>query len=79
MHVLICTCSGNVLLGEGDNAKLADFGLATITEEGHNPMESFSVTLSVGTRSYMAPETYLGKTSPRSDVYAFGVVRTPCV
>ena len=68
-----------MLLGEDENAKLADFGLATITEEGWNPMESFSVTLSVGTRSYMAPETYLGKASQRSDVYAFGVVRTPCV
>ncbi|XP_065837719.1 uncharacterized protein [Oscarella lobularis] len=66
--------SGNVLLGEDDNAKLADFGLATITEEGRNPMESFSVTLSVGTKSYMAPETYLGKASQRTDVYAFGVV-----
>ena len=68
-----------MLLGEDDNAKLDDFGLATIFEEGRNQMESFSVTLSVGTKSYMAPEAYLSKASPRSDVYAFGVVRTPCV
>jgi serine/threonine-protein kinase len=61
---------GNVLFDEHGQAKLGDFGVATsggqhLTQTG----------LVVGTPAYVAPERLEGTTAtPRSDVYAFGVV-----
>ena len=61
------------MLGEGDDAKLANF-CPTNTEEGHGSTEAFLLTKSVGTdKNYIALETFLGEAS---DVYAFGMVRT---
>ena len=54
--------------------KLADFGLSIATEDEEDPYASFYVTSAVGTRSYMPPEAFKGKVSPRIDVYAFGMV-----
>ena len=67
-------CSANVLVSEECEGKLADFGLAIAIEDEENPFESFVVTSAVGTKSYMAPEAFKGRVSPRTDVYAFGMV-----
>ncbi|HEX3555264.1 MAG TPA: serine/threonine-protein kinase [Thermoanaerobaculia bacterium] len=64
---------GNILFSDSDEAKLADFGLAyrlgqketRLTREGGI----------VGTLGYLSPEQLLGReASPRSDLYAVGVV-----
>ncbi|KAF5777734.1 putative protein kinase RLK-Pelle-RLCK-VIIa-2 family [Helianthus annuus] len=62
----------NILLDENYNAKLSDFGLATV---GPVNGESHVSTVIVGTYGYTAPE-YLatGCLYIKSDVYSFGVV-----
>lgn len=62
---------GNVLVGENDYAKLADFGLAK--RIASSPASGAEGTL-VGTPYYMAPELFTGQpATPASDVYAVGV------
>ncbi|KAG6507166.1 chitin elicitor receptor kinase 1-like isoform X1 [Zingiber officinale] len=62
--------SANILLDKKFRAKVADFGLAKLTEVG-----SSSQTRLVGTFGYMPPEyAQYGDISPKVDVYAFGVV-----
>ena len=59
----------NLLRMEDGRLVVSDFGLAT------NPAQTASVTLMVGTPSYMAPEMSMGDpASFRSDVWAIGVV-----
>jgi eukaryotic-like serine/threonine-protein kinase len=60
---------GNVLIGDGDDAKLSDFGIAraeldaTLTQTG----------MMTGTPAYLAPEIASGDgPSPASDVWALG-------
>ncbi|KAL6870964.1 hypothetical protein ACP4OV_014812 [Aristida adscensionis] len=63
---------GNVLLDEHNNAKLADFGLATIFENTGTK----STRNSYGTPRYCPPE-YLSRRrlrSPTFDIYSFGVL-----
>nr|XP_015881155.2 lysM domain receptor-like kinase 3 isoform X1 [Ziziphus jujuba var. spinosa] len=63
--------SANILIDKNFNAKVADFGLAKLTEVGST---SFP-TRPVGTFGYMPPEyAQYGEMSPKMDVYAFGVV-----
>uniref|UniRef100_A0A0D9XPH2 Protein kinase domain-containing protein n=1 Tax=Leersia perrieri TaxID=77586 RepID=A0A0D9XPH2_9ORYZ len=65
--------SGNVLLDEGFEAKLADFGLARIAAGG--AAESHLSTQAAGTAGYMAPELRAGVgASAKADVYSFGVL-----
>ena len=61
----------NVLItGEGDLAKVTDFGIAKVLEA-----LSRTTTHSVGTLSYMSPEQIdAAPTDARSDLYALGVV-----
>ncbi|KAK4254166.1 hypothetical protein QN277_009581 [Acacia crassicarpa] len=64
--------SSNVLLDSDFNAKLGDFGLATLVD--HAKREKTYSTLA-GTEGYIAPECMdTGKASKKSDVYSFGVV-----
>ncbi|KAK4254167.1 hypothetical protein QN277_009582 [Acacia crassicarpa] len=64
--------SSNVLLDSDFNAKLGDFGLATLVD--HAKREKSYSTLA-GTEGYIAPECMdTGKASKKSDVYSFGVV-----
>ncbi|OMO76905.1 hypothetical protein CCACVL1_15364 [Corchorus capsularis] len=63
--------SPNILIDKNFRAKVADFGLAKLTEFGNNSLQ----TRLVGTFGYMPPEyAQYGDVSPKVDVYAFGVV-----
>jgi len=61
----------NILMDEGNNPYLADFGLAKFTE-GKIEMTN---TMMTGTAAYMAPEiARTGKSTKRADIYALGVI-----
>lgn len=61
----------NILLDEAGHAWLADFGLARALEAEQDMTEP---EILIGTPSYMAPELAEESASPRSDIYALGVV-----
>jgi eukaryotic-like serine/threonine-protein kinase len=65
----------NILLGEGDEPLVADFGLAKWVDE---PGSDLTVThVPLGTRQYMSPEQTLGQKArygPGCDIWAIGVI-----
>ncbi|MBA4191920.1 MAG: hypothetical protein C0467_28405 [Planctomycetaceae bacterium] len=64
----------NILLGESGELKIADFGLAKMTDAVGNLTVSGAV---FGTPAYMAPEQARGDTKlvgPAADVWAIGVI-----
>ncbi|XP_028791799.1 probable LRR receptor-like serine/threonine-protein kinase At1g07650 [Neltuma alba] len=64
--------TSNVLLDKDFNAKVSDFGLAKLNEEGDNTHISTRVA---GTIGYMAPEYAMrGCLTDKADIYSFGVV-----
>ncbi|XP_029128093.1 serine/threonine-protein kinase PBS1 isoform X2 [Cajanus cajan] len=64
--------SSNILLDEGYNPKLSDFGLAKLGPVGDKSHVSTRV---MGTYGYCAPEYAMtGQLTVKSDVYSFGVV-----
>jgi Tol biopolymer transport system component len=77
---------GNILIGRNGYAKLADFGLAKLLDDGAQrasgaPPQSQSraaptgVGVVVGTVAYMSPEQAAGRPlDERTDVFSFGVV-----
>jgi serine/threonine-protein kinase len=68
----------NVLLGKDGHVFVTDFGLAM--RQTHGPAgtgagpAAAQSTDFAGTPAYMAPELFDGRVSPRSDVYALGVM-----
>ncbi|XP_057766382.1 probable LRR receptor-like serine/threonine-protein kinase At1g53440 [Salvia miltiorrhiza] len=61
----------NVLLDKDLNAKISDFGLAKLDEEGKTHIS----TRVAGTVGYMAPEYAMrGYLTDKADVYSFGIV-----
>ncbi|PUZ61098.1 hypothetical protein GQ55_4G244600 [Panicum hallii var. hallii] len=62
--------ASNVLLDDGTNGRIGDFGLARLYDHGIIP----EATHVVGTIGYLAPElARTGKATPLTDVFAFGV------
>ncbi|XP_023766644.2 L-type lectin-domain containing receptor kinase VIII.1 [Lactuca sativa] len=63
--------TSNIMLDEGFNARLGDFGLARRTEHDKSP----DATVAAGTMGYLAPEYLLtGRASEKTDVFSFGAV-----
>ncbi|KAL3519427.1 hypothetical protein ACH5RR_017576 [Cinchona calisaya] len=61
----------NILIDKNFRAKVSDFGLTKLTAVGNASLQ----TRLVGTFGYMPPEyAQYGDVSPKTDVYAFGVV-----
>ncbi|XP_057505235.1 L-type lectin-domain containing receptor kinase S.6-like [Actinidia eriantha] len=70
IHRDVKTC--NIMLDAEFNAKLGDFGLASVYEHSSMTREA---TIPAGTMGYLAPEyVYLGVPTVKTDVYSFGVV-----
>lgn len=67
---------GNIIIGENERVTIVDFGVATA--EDLDRLTRAGVVL--GSRSYMAPESWKGKpATTASDVWALGVILYGCV
>ncbi|MGA2263449.1 MAG: serine/threonine-protein kinase [Acidobacteriota bacterium] len=62
---------GNILLGEEDAVKIADFGIARVCRDSMSRLTSMQDS---GTLLYMSPEQLAGKSTEASDLYSMGVV-----
>ncbi|KAG6427408.1 hypothetical protein SASPL_111652 [Salvia splendens] len=63
--------SSNIMLDEGFNARLGDFGLARQIEHDKSP----DATVAAGTMGYLAPEYLLtGRATDKTDVFSYGAV-----
>ena len=68
---------GNILVDEGGQPKILDFGVARVTESDAQHTRQTGLGQLVGTLAYMSPEQVAGDPAAldiRSDVYALGVI-----
>jgi tRNA A-37 threonylcarbamoyl transferase component Bud32 len=63
----------NILITQSGAFTLSDFGIAKLLEGGESNQLT-ATGMGIGTPDYMAPEQWLGKSGPQSDVYALGIV-----
>ena len=63
----------NILITENGEPMLSDFGIARILE-GKQATALTASGMLMGTPEYMAPEQWMGTTSPQSDMYSLGIV-----
>ena len=61
----------NILLRDGEHAYLTDFGLVKLIDEASDITQTGCM---LGTPTYMAPELVEHDATPRSDIYALGIV-----
>ena len=63
----------NILISQSGEPLLSDFGIAKMLDTG--PGNQLTATgVGIGTPDYMAPEQWMGKADPITDVYSLGVV-----
>jgi predicted Ser/Thr protein kinase len=60
------------LAGGEEQVKLIDFGIASV-KDSKSTLNTHTTEVA-GTLSYMAPEQFVGKPTPSSDIYAMGVI-----
>jgi serine/threonine protein kinase len=63
----------NILISQSGAPILSDFGIAKMLDKA----ESTQLTadgVGIGTPDYMAPEQWMGKADPRTDIYSLGIV-----
>jgi eukaryotic-like serine/threonine-protein kinase len=63
----------NILFSKTGDPMLSDFGIAKVTED-EKSVTLTATNVGVGTPEYMAPEQWINQVSPRSDIYALGMV-----
>jgi serine/threonine protein kinase len=63
----------NILLTRQGLPMLSDFGIAKILDS-ETSTQLTGTNMGIGTPEYMAPEQWLGKPVPQTDIYALGVV-----
>jgi predicted Ser/Thr protein kinase len=65
----------NLMVTGDDRVKIADFGIAKVTDETHVTTALTVKGTTIGTPTYMAPEQALGlEIGPWTDLYAVGVI-----
>ena len=65
----------NVMVDAGGHVKLADFGVARVTENDGDQAEATRAGTLVGTPSYMSPEQIQGQSiDRRTDIFSAGIV-----
>src|SRR4029078_3809060 len=67
----------NALVDKDGRVCVTDFGLAVRRSHSHARPGAAPDTDFAGTPAYMAPETFEGRVSARTDVYAMGVMAFP--
>ena len=63
----------NILISHAGMPLLSDFGIAKILESG-DATQLTATGVGIGTPDYMAPEQWMGTSSPQTDIYSLGVV-----
>jgi serine/threonine protein kinase len=65
----------NLMVTQDDRVKIADFGIAKVTDEAHATTALTVKGTTIGTPTYMAPEQAMGgEVGPSTDLYAVGVI-----
>lgn len=63
----------NILISRSGAPILSDFGIAKMIESGESTQLT-ATGVGIGTPDYMAPEQWMGKADPHTDMYSLGIV-----